>query len=96
MTKEITKPTAKKNILACIAGTDFTFTPTVQDANNYMNELMPNNKIVPAYNYLSRTVDQAQRDELCQLLDTVPGLVTELHAKVSEEAKGGVTITIKN
>lgn len=96
MTKEITKPKAAKTIVVCIAGVDFTFIPTVQDANNYMNELMPNNKVVPAYNYLSRTVEQGQRDELCELLDTVPGLVTELHAKVSEEAKGGVTITIKN
>lgn len=96
MTKEITAPKAPKIIVIGINEIDFKFTPTVQDANNYMNELMPNNKIVPAYNYLSRTVDQAQRDTLCALLDTVPGLVTELHAKVSEEAKGGVTITIKN
>lgn len=96
MTKQMTAPKAPKVIVVTVGIVDFKFAPTVQDANNYMNELMPDNKVVPAYNYLSRTVDPDQRTALCELLDTVPGLVTELHAKVSAEAKGGVTITIKN
>ncbi len=85
-----------KPVVVTIHTTDFTFTPSVTDANNYSNEVMPDDKVVPAYKYLTRSVDSKQKDELKGYLDTVPHLVMDLYHKVSEAAKGGITITLKN
>lgn len=85
-----------KAIVMTIGTTDFTFKPTVQDHNNYMNELMPNNKMAPMHLYLSRTVDSDQKEALVELLDTVPGLTSEVFAEVTTASKGGITVTLKN
>ena len=84
-----------KPVEVTIADTDFKFTPTVQDANNYTNDMMPNNKVAPAYAYLTRTVEAKQKEALTELLDTVPGLTIELYATVSNASKGGIEISLK-
>ncbi|WP_417585368.1 putative phage tail assembly chaperone [Nitrincola sp.] len=92
-----TKPAfTNKPVELTIAGIDFKFTPTVADANNYMNGMSLDNKVEPARTYLERTVDKDQKDALVELLNTVPGLVTELHQIVHNKSKGGITITLKN
>ncbi|MGF1764915.1 putative phage tail assembly chaperone [Aliivibrio kagoshimensis] len=85
-----------KPVVVMIADSEFSFTPTVSDHNNYMNEMMPNNKVAPMHQYLSRTVDPKKKDELLELMNTVPGLVSELFAEVSNASKGGITVTLKN
>ncbi|CAH8216776.1 conserved hypothetical protein [Vibrio aestuarianus] len=85
-----------KTVTFEIGGTDFKFTPSVNDANNYTNEVMPDNKVAPARTYLLRTVDADQKEALTELLNTVPGLAVELHSKVHDASKGGITITLKN
>ncbi|MGD8230723.1 putative phage tail assembly chaperone [Vibrio sp. TRT 1302] len=87
---------ALKPVVVTVGETDFTFTPTVADANNYSNEVMPSNKVVPAYHYLIRSVEPKQKDELKAYLDAVPGLTMQLFATVSDAAKGGITIALKN
>ncbi|MFA0607270.1 putative phage tail assembly chaperone [Vibrio amylolyticus] len=84
-----------KPVVVTVGTTDFEFTPSVQDANNYTNDMMPNNKVAPAYTYLSRTVNQQQKDELVELLDNVPGLTIELFATVNQASKGGLEISLK-
>ncbi len=92
-----TKPAfTTKPVIVGIAGTDFKFTPTVTDANNYVNGMSLDNKVEPARTYLERTVDKDQKEALVELLNTVPGLVTELHQMVHNKSKGGITITLKN
>ncbi|WED29047.1 putative phage tail assembly chaperone [Vibrio sp. DW001] len=88
--------TENKAVVLTIGATDFNFTPTVQDHNNYMNELMPNNKVAPMHLYLSRTVAPEQKEALVALLDTVPGLTSEIFAEVTSASKGGITVTLKN
>ncbi|WP_187985111.1 putative phage tail assembly chaperone [Vibrio metschnikovii] len=87
---------ATKPVTVEINGTEFTFKPTVTDANNYTNEVMPDNKVAPARTYLLRTVEPDQKDALTELLNAVPGLVVELHSTVHGASKGGITITLKN
>ena len=89
------KKSAKAVILA-IGEQDFEFTPTVNDHNNYTNEMMADNKVAPAYTFLTRTVKSEQKEALKELLDTVPGLVMELFIEVSKAAKGGIKVTLKN
>ncbi|MDE1328502.1 MULTISPECIES: putative phage tail assembly chaperone [Vibrio] len=87
---------ATKPVTVEINGLEFIFKPTVNDANNYTNEVMPDNKVAPARTYLERTVESEKKGELVELLNTVPGLAVELHSKVHEASKGGITITLKN
>lgn len=92
-----TKPAfATKPVVVTVGDIDFKFTPTVADANNYMNSMMPDNKVEPARTYLERTVDKDQKEALIELMNTVPGLTIDLHAKVHNASKGGITITLKN
>ena len=88
--------TKAKKISLTIGTTDFTFSPTVVDHNNYTNALMPDDKIAPAHQYLTRTVEPEQKEDLVELLDTVPGLVMEVFMEVSKASKGGVKVTLKN
>lgn len=88
---------SKKNaVVLTIGTTDFSFTPSVQDHNNYMNEMMPNNKVAPMHQYLSRTVMPEQKEALLKLLDSVPGLTSEVFGEVTSAAKCGITVTLKN
>lgn len=87
---------ATKPVTVEINSIEFIFKPTVNDANNYTNEVMPDNKVAPARTYLERTVESEQKAALVELLNTVPGLAVELHSKVHEASKGGITITLKN
>ncbi len=92
-----TKPAfTTKPVIVCVGGTDFKFTPTVTDANNYTNGVSLDNKVEPARTYLERTVDKEQKDALVELLNVVPGLAVELHQTVHEASKGGIKITLKN
>lgn len=91
----------KKSLLAkaitlTIGETDFTFSPTVADHNNYTNDLMPDNKIAPAHTFLSRTVAPEQKEALVELLDTVPGLVMEVFMEINKASRGGLKVTLKN
>ena len=90
------KSAVAKAIVLTIGATDFTFSPTVADHNNYTNDLMPDNKIAPAHTFLSRTVAPEQKEELVELLDTVPGLVMEVFMEISKASRGGLKVTLKN
>ena len=83
-------------IVLTIGDTEFEFSPTVSDHNNYTNAMMPDNKVAPAYSFLTRTVKSEQKEALKELLDSVPGLVMELFMEVSKAAKGGIKVSLKN
>ncbi|SHO57895.1 putative phage tail assembly chaperone [Vibrio quintilis] len=83
-------------ITVTINETEFDFSPEVSNHNDYINEMMPDNKVAPARRFLTRTVNQEQKAELVQLLDSVPGLIMDLFSVVEKESRGGVTVTLKN
>lgn len=86
----------KKTVVLIVGGTEFSFSAEPQDLNNYINELMPNNKVAPARQFLMRTIESEQKDALKKLLDEGFGLEVELHSKVTEQLKGGLEISVKN
>lgn len=90
------KTSKATQVLLSIGTTDFTFTPTVTDHNNYTNALMPDDKIAPAHTFLMRTVAPEQKEALIDLLASVPGLVMELFMEVNKGARGGLKVTLKN
>ncbi|NAW86319.1 hypothetical protein CAG71_07550 [Photobacterium halotolerans] len=85
-----------KPVVVTIGETDFEFTPTVTDANNYSNSVTLDKKVEPARTYLERTVKPEQKAELVELMNTVPGLTMEVFGTVHEAGKGGIKITLKN
>ncbi|MDC0611892.1 putative phage tail assembly chaperone [Vibrio sp.] len=85
-----------KPVVVSIGETDFSFTPTVNDYNNYTNDLMPDNKIEPARTYLIRTVEPEQKQALNELMNTVPGLIMDVFGEVTKASKGGIKVTLKN
>lgn len=87
---------ATKPVTVEINSIEFIFKPTVNDANNYINELSGENKVAPARTYLERTVESDQKQALVELMNTVPGLTIELFGTVYAASKGGITITLKN
>ena len=92
----MSKSTLARVIILTIGTTDFKFSPTVADHNNYTNDLMPDNKIAPAHTFLSRTVEPEQKEALVELLDTVPGLVMEVFMEINKASRGGLKVTLKN
>jgi len=93
----MTKPIfTSKPVVISIADSDFTFTPSVADANNYTNSVSLESKVEPARTYLERSVDSEKKSDLVELMDLVPGLVMDVFSTVHEAAKGGVKVTLKN
>jgi len=92
----MTKKNTATDVVLAIGDTEFKFTPTVADHNNYTNALMPDDKIAPAFTFLTRTVAAEQKDELVELLESIPGLVMELFMEISKASRGGLKVTLKN
>ena len=70
-----------------------------EDFNQYLNEQMPDDKISPAFNLLSRTVVEGDRQALkdVALIDGVPNglVVLQIAGVVAGEFGGGVEISLK-
>jgi hypothetical protein len=86
----------QSTVIVTIGEVDFTFTPTVNDYNNYTNDMMPDNKVEPARTYLTRTVEPKQKEALIELMNTVPGLIIDLFGEVVKGARGDLRVALKN
>ena len=78
---------------------ELTFSVTNDDFNQYLNEQMPNDKVAPAFNFLSRTVVESSRDNFNAVLvvDGKPkGIaVLQVAGVLAGEFGGGVQISLK-
>ena len=83
-----------KEITLAIGDSDLKFKVDTAEYNRYLDEMGMNDKVVPAENFLRRTLaDKAQKpllDELCNA-----GLTLELAGSVIQEFRPQVTITVK-
>lgn len=82
-----------------VGETELSFNVETDDFNQYINEQMPNDKVKPAFNFLSRTVDKDDRKafEAAVLSNNKPNglILMQIAAIVAEEFSGDVSITIK-
>ncbi|WP_345868404.1 putative phage tail assembly chaperone [Shewanella algae] len=85
----------KKTITLTIAGMDISFNMTTADYNNYINEVMPDNKVAPAHNLAVRTVSDEGKEPLKKLLEQHPGLEVQLAAKLAQDFAPMVEISVK-
>ena len=69
------------------------------DFNQYINEQMPADKVSPAYNLLSRTVVDEDKDALKEavLIDNTPRglMVVQIAGVIAGEFGGEVTVSLK-
>lgn len=78
---------------------ELTFSVTNDDFNRYLNEQMPDDKISPAFNLLSRTVVEEDKQAFkdVSLVDGIPNglVVLQIAGVVAGEVGGGVEISLK-
>ncbi|MHB0817719.1 putative phage tail assembly chaperone [Stutzerimonas stutzeri] len=86
--------TAKRQIVITVGETDFTFTLTAQDMTKYFNALQPTNKVAPAHNLLTTTVQADQKEALRPLLVN-PVMAMNLAGTLIDEYSPDVEVTVK-
>ena len=84
-----------KKITLTIAGTDISFEPTMTAYNSFINDMMPNDKVAPAHNYLKKIVCQESKEALDDLLKR-PSAALQLAGAVNKEFAPDLDITVKN
>ena len=78
-----------------VAGKELKFAPTMVAYNGFLNDMMPNDKVAPAHNYLKKIVCQESKAELDELLKR-PGAALQLVNAVNAEFAPELGITVKN
>jgi len=85
---------AEKKIVLSIGGVDYVFQVTSENFNRYINEIKPDDKVLPAKRFLRRALtDGEQRDALDELCDR--GLALNIAGEVIQEFQGEVEIEVK-
>ncbi|MEQ1636714.1 MAG: putative phage tail assembly chaperone [Methylococcales bacterium] len=87
-------------IIVTIGDDELTFNADDEDFNQYLNEQTPSDKVSPAWNFLSRTVDDSSRDTLNKvaLTDNLKPkgiIVLQIAAVIVQELGGDLTIAVK-
>lgn len=83
----------KKPVVVQVGETEFKFKVGLTEFTAYQNEFMPNNKVAPSENFLTRCVQPDQKEKLAEYCDQ--GLAVELASAVATEFKPEVEITVK-
>ena len=84
-----------KKITLTIAGTDISFEPTMTAYNSFINDMMPNDKVAPAHNYLKQIVCPESKEALDDLLKR-PSAALQLAGAINKEFAPDLEITVKN
>ncbi|MGE6294208.1 putative phage tail assembly chaperone [Aeromonas media] len=84
-----------KKITLNVAGTDISFEPTMTAYNGLINDMLPNDKVAPAHNYLKKIVCQESKEALDELLKR-PSAALQLAGAINKEFAPELDITVKN
>jgi len=86
----------KEQVVTLNVGTEeLAFQPTEVEYNDYMNELMPDNKVAPAHNFLFNCVTEESKDALRSITNANPSAAVQLTAAVMAEYAPQLEITVK-
>lgn len=84
-----------KKMTLTVAGTDISFEPTMTAYNSFINDMMPNDKVAPAHNYLKKIVCPESKEALDELLKR-PSAALQLAGAINKEFAPELDITVKN
>ena len=82
-----------KKIVVTVGEAELTFTVSLQDYNDYVNAIKPDDKVAPSLNFLRRTVDPEQKELLKSFTDQ--GLHVELAGTLIQEFRPALEIAVK-
>lgn len=83
----------QKNITLNVNDTDLVFIVDTSTYDKYINDLMPNNKVGPAKNFLRRCIAPESRDALTAMLE-MPGASVQLAAALVEDFMPTLEISV--
>jgi len=86
---------SKTTITLVIAGTEFTFNVGVSDYNRFINNIGGKNKVAPAHNLCSQTLDEDSDSEALLELLKQPGVPFEIAEALIEKIVPELNITVK-
>ncbi len=88
-----------KNITVSVGDKELIFNVDVSDYNQLINEQMPNDKVAPIYNFLSRTVDNNCKKDFrdAVLVDGQPNgiVLMQIGGIVTEEMADNIQVVVK-
>ena len=87
-------------IIVQVGEYELAFNADDEDFNRYLNEQTPSDKVGPAWNFCSRTVDEASREwlnkvALTENLKPKGVIVLQIAAVIVQELGGDLTIAVK-
>ncbi|MCD9511940.1 putative phage tail assembly chaperone [Photobacterium phosphoreum] len=85
----------QKTVELEIGGKSLSFVPTEIDYNDYMNELMPDNKVAPAHNFVFNTAVEESKPALRMLADSNPAAVVQIAGVLMQEFAPALDIKVK-
>ncbi|MCD9491061.1 hypothetical protein GLP30_09530 [Photobacterium phosphoreum] len=85
----------QKKIVLAIGGESLSFVPTEVDYNDYMNELMPDNKVAPAHNFVFNTAVEESKPAVREIAATNPSAVVQIAAVLMQEFAPALDIKVK-
>lgn len=84
-----------KNITLTIAGEELGFDVTTENYNGYLNDIMPNNKVAPAHNFVMRSVVDGDKEQLRKVLSDSPGAAMQICGLLQQEFAPAIEISVK-
>lgn len=78
-----------------VGTTELKFVPTMVAYNGFINDMLPNDKVAPAHNYLKKIVCPESKEALDELLKR-PGASLQLAGAINAEFAPDLEITVKN
>ncbi|KJG26035.1 hypothetical protein UB37_02080 [Photobacterium iliopiscarium] len=85
----------QKKIVLAIGGESLSFVPTEVDYNDYINELMPDNKVAPAHNFVFNTAVEESKPAVREIAATNPSAVVQIAAVLMQEFAPALDIKVK-
>ncbi|PST95712.1 hypothetical protein C9I87_08670 [Photobacterium iliopiscarium] len=85
----------QKKIVLAIGGESLSFVPTEVDYNDYMNELMPDNKVAPAHNFVFNTAVEESKPTLRIIANSNPAAVVQIAGVLMQEFAPALDIKVK-
>lgn len=85
----------KKHVVLTLGANDINFEVTTETYNGYLNDIMPNNKVAPAHNFIMRSVVDEDKEKLRKVLDDSPGAAMQICGLLQQEFAPAIEISVK-
>ena len=85
----------EQKITLTIGDVELNFSVDSHHYDDYMNEMMPDNKVAPAHNFCFSTVDDESKDKLREITDSNPSAALQISSAVQEKFAPKLAITVK-